>query len=96
MGKPLHLKRMHNQRIHLEKENPDYFAHFASDNLLDFIAYIVAPEDSLYQHKLVKLHFQIPENYPSVGTWTDEMGCTLNLQQLTETSGTAPSHLHPT
>lgn len=66
MATSLHVKRMARERVELEKENPDYFVHFKDDNLLDFEAYVVGPDDSLYQHKFVKLRFEIPEKYPFV------------------------------
>lgn len=34
--------------------------------MFHFTAYIIAPEDSVYRHKLVKLQFEIPPNYPLV------------------------------
>lgn len=62
----LATKRMARERQMLQTENEDYFAFFHDDNLLSFDAYVVGPEDSLYRHKLVKLHFDIPYNYPMV------------------------------
>ncbi|KUI54999.1 Ubiquitin-conjugating enzyme E2 Z [Cytospora mali] len=64
MATGLAVKRMAKERKELEKENPDYFVVFKDDNLLKFDAYVVGPEDSLYRHKLVKLHFDIPCEYP--------------------------------
>ncbi|RYP15536.1 hypothetical protein DL765_005655 [Monosporascus sp. GIB2] len=66
MTTPLHIKRMTRERENLEKENPDYFVHFQDNNLLNFEAYVLGPDDTLYQHKLVKLCFKIPERYPLV------------------------------
>ncbi|RYP11093.1 hypothetical protein DL764_000251 [Monosporascus ibericus] len=66
MTTPLHIKRMTRERGNLEKENPDYFVHFQDNDLLNFEAYILGPDDTLYQHKLVKLRFKIPERYPLV------------------------------
>ncbi|RYO94745.1 hypothetical protein DL766_000008 [Monosporascus sp. MC13-8B] len=66
MTTPLHIKRMTREREILEKENPDYFVHFQDNHLLNFEAYILGPDDTLYQHKLVKLCFKIPERYPLV------------------------------
>lgn len=62
----LALKRMTRERQVLQTKNEDYFAFFQDDNLLSFDAYVVGPDDSLYKHKLVKLHFDIPHNYPMV------------------------------
>lgn len=62
----LAMKRMARERQMLEKENEDYFAFFRDDDLLSFDAYVVGPDDSVYKHKLVKLHFDIPSNYPMV------------------------------
>ncbi|RYP48139.1 hypothetical protein DL768_005936 [Monosporascus sp. mg162] len=62
MTTPLHIKRMTRERENLEKENPDYFVHFQDNDLLNFEAYILGPDDTLYQHKLVKLCFKIPES----------------------------------
>ncbi|KAI0474081.1 ubiquitin-conjugating enzyme/RWD-like protein [Xylariaceae sp. FL0804] len=64
MATPLCLKRMTKERCELEKENPDYWVNFKDDNLLKFEAYVLGPEDTLYQHKLIKLIFEIPNNYP--------------------------------
>ncbi|KAK7743181.1 hypothetical protein SLS53_004266 [Cytospora paraplurivora] len=64
MATGLAAKRMAKERKELEKENPDYFVVFKDDDLLTFDAYVVGPEDSLYRHKLVKLHFDIPREYP--------------------------------
>lgn len=64
MATGLAAKRMAKERKDLEKENPDYFVVFNDDDLLKFDAYVVGPEDSLYRHKLVKLHFEIPREYP--------------------------------
>ena len=61
------MKRMRKERDRIEKEASDeWFVSFKDDNLLDFTAYIVGPEDSLYRHKFIKVHFQIPPNYPMV------------------------------
>lgn len=64
MATGLAVKRMAKERKELEKENPDYFVVFKDDDLLKFDAYVVGPDDSLYRHKLVKLHFEIPREYP--------------------------------
>ncbi|KAK7749997.1 hypothetical protein SLS62_008106 [Diatrype stigma] len=66
MTTPLAIKRMTRERQVLEKENSDYFVRFEDNDLLEFEAYVVGPDDTLYQHKLIKLHFEIPENYPMV------------------------------
>ncbi|RYP41320.1 hypothetical protein DL769_011586 [Monosporascus sp. CRB-8-3] len=66
MTTPLHIKRMTRERENLEKDNPDYFVHFQDNDLLNFEAYVLGPDDTLYQHKLVKLCFKIPERYPLV------------------------------
>ncbi|KAI0446477.1 UBC-like protein [Xylaria telfairii] len=58
------VTRMMAERAGLEEENPDYKVFFKDDNMLDFEAYIYGPEDSLYRHKLVKLRFTIPDQYP--------------------------------
>lgn len=41
-------------------------AFFKDEDLLHFTAYVKGPDDSLYRHKLVKLKFDIPINYPFV------------------------------
>lgn len=64
MATGLAVKRMAKERKELEKDNPDYFVVFKDDDLLKFDAYVVGPDDSLYRHKLVKLHFDIPREYP--------------------------------
>lgn len=67
MAAPLAMKRMPRERRELEKANPDYFVYFdKNDNLMNFNAYILGPEDSLYNHKLIKVHIEIPDNYPVV------------------------------
>lgn len=60
------VSRMMAERAGLEEENSDYKVFFKDDNLLEFDAYIYGPDDSLYRHKLVKLHFSIPYQYPLV------------------------------
>ncbi|KAI3319691.1 UBC-like protein [Xylariaceae sp. AK1471] len=60
------IKRVMSERAGLEEENPDYKVFFQDDNLLSFDAYVAGPDDSLYRHKLLKLHFEIPELYPMV------------------------------
>lgn len=64
MATGLAIKRMAKERKELEKDNPDYFVVFKDDDLLKFDAYVVGPDDSLYRHKLIKLHFEIPRDYP--------------------------------
>lgn len=39
---------------------------FKDEDMFHFTAYIKAPEDSVYRHKVVKLEFEIPSNYPLV------------------------------
>ncbi|CAJ2499810.1 Uu.00g026630.m01.CDS01 [Anthostomella pinea] len=93
MATPLHIKRMTRERTNLEKENPDYFVRFEDDNLLKFEAYVLAPEDSLYQHKLIKLHFEIPTNYPMASATYSRFSW--NIIKLTKTQGTTQSHICP-
>lgn len=64
MASPLCVKRLARERQRLQESTSDYFIHFEDDNLLEFDAYIVGPDDSLYRHKFVKIHFTIPSNYP--------------------------------
>ncbi|KAI8629671.1 UBC-like protein [Xylariaceae sp. FL1651] len=59
-------KRMMAERAVLEEEKPEYKVFFHNDNLLKFDVYIVALDDSVYKHKLVKLEFNIPPEYPMV------------------------------
>lgn len=69
MVAPLAAKRMAKERQELEKassqeNDPDYFVIFKDDNLFEFDAYIIAP-DTIYRHRLLKLHFEIPQDdYP--------------------------------
>ncbi|KAI1751830.1 UBC-like protein [Xylaria castorea] len=56
--------RMMAERAGLEEENTDYKVFFKDENILEFEAYIYGPDDSLYRHKLVKLRFNISEQYP--------------------------------
>ncbi|KAI0467179.1 UBC-like protein [Xylaria cf. heliscus] len=58
------IGRMMAERAGLEEENTDYKVFFKDDNLLDFEAFVYGPDDSLYRHKLVKLRFVIPPEYP--------------------------------
>lgn len=48
----------------LSKPNPDYTVLFPPDTLFSFTALVFGPADTLYAHKLIKLHFEIPEEYP--------------------------------
>lgn len=67
MTTPVCIKRMRKERETLEKSgNGEYCVHFEDENLLNFIAYVAGPEDSLYRHKFIKLKFEIPQNYPLV------------------------------
>ena len=66
MATPLAVKRMLREREQLTQPSPSYFVQFDDDNLLSFHAYVQGPEDSLYRHKLIKLHFDVPSNYPLV------------------------------
>ncbi|ORY56653.1 ubiquitin-conjugating enzyme/RWD-like protein [Pseudomassariella vexata] len=66
MATTLRTKRMTREHGELIKANPDYFVYFKDDGLTKFDAYVVGPEDTLYQHKFVKLRFEIPEKYPLV------------------------------
>lgn len=60
------MKRMPRERKNLETPNNDYFACFKDDNLLGFYAYVIGPVGTLYEHKFVKLRFEIPHEYPFV------------------------------
>ena len=64
MASPICIKRLTKERMTLEKHNPDYFVRFKDDNLQSFDAYIYGPADTLYSHKLLKLHVDIPNDYP--------------------------------
>ncbi|KAI1129189.1 UBC-like protein [Nemania abortiva] len=64
MSSALPWKRLTHERAMLEEENPDYKVFFEDDNLLRFLAYIPAPDSSVYKHKLVKLLFEIPDSFP--------------------------------
>lgn len=69
MVSPLAAKRMAKEREDLEKassqgKDRDYFVIFKDENNFEFDAYIIAP-DTIYRHRLVKLHFEIPQDdYP--------------------------------
>ena len=68
MVAPLAAKRMAKERQDLEKassqaKDQDYFVIFQDADLLNFDAYVVAP-DTIYRYRLVKLHFEIPKEYP--------------------------------
>lgn len=60
------MKRLARERERLPSNNTEFFVNFKDDNLRTFEAYIVGPKDSLYEHKFVKLRFDIPDNYPLV------------------------------
>jgi ubiquitin-conjugating enzyme E2 Z len=66
MAMPLRMKRMVRERQNLEKPNEDYAVFFGDNNLFSFYAYVMGPADTLYEHKFVKLKFDIPESYPLV------------------------------
>lgn len=59
-------KRMAKERKELEAEATNYFAIFKDDDLLNFDAYVVGPEGTPYEHKFVKVHLEIPNQYPMV------------------------------
>lgn len=68
MVPPLAVRRMAKERQDLEKsssqdKDQDYFVIFQDNNLLQFDAYVIAP-DTIYRYRLVKLHFDIPIEYP--------------------------------
>lgn len=68
MAAALAIKRMAKERQDLEKasnqdKDQDYFVFFQDDNLLQFDAYVIAP-DTIYRYRLLKLHFDIPAEYP--------------------------------
>ncbi|KAI1338337.1 ubiquitin-conjugating enzyme/RWD-like protein [Xylariaceae sp. FL0016] len=60
------VKRMTKERITLEKENLDYIVHFDDENMLKFDAYVRGPDETIYQHKLIRLRFEVPDRYPMV------------------------------
>lgn len=60
------IKRLTKERERLPKDNNDFWIGFKDDNLRQFTAYVLGPDDSLYKHKLVKLKFDVPEQYPLV------------------------------
>lgn len=67
MASPVCMKRMQKEREKFAKQDgTEYFVHFKDEDLLNFTAYIVGPEDSLYKHKFLKFKFEIPANYPLV------------------------------
>lgn len=61
---PINVKRMSKERERLEKPNPDYFVHFKNDDVTSLDAYLLGAPDSLYSHKVLKFHIDIPSNYP--------------------------------
>ena len=60
------MKRLVKERERMPQDNNDFWVGFKDDNLRQFSAYIIGPDDSVYKHKLVKLKFDIPEKYPLV------------------------------
>ncbi|KAJ8120140.1 hypothetical protein O1611_g10440 [Lasiodiplodia mahajangana] len=60
------LKRMMSEVPMLREEKPEYAVFFEKDNIMSFNAYITAPDDSVYRHKLLKVHINIPDDYPDV------------------------------
>lgn len=96
MATPLPVKRMTKERQELEKENSDYFVHFKDDNLLEFDAYIIGPDDSLYQHKLIKLRLKIPDRYPMVSAPLDVRPPFLAWDSDEIIQGTADCHVRTT
>ncbi|KAG8162414.1 hypothetical protein KVR01_008179 [Diaporthe batatas] len=62
-------KRMAKERKDLEEASnqetdQDYVVFFQDHDLLQFDAYVIAP-DTIYRYRLVKLHFDIPNTYPT-------------------------------
>lgn len=58
------MKRITRERERFPKDSQEFFVNWNDADLRKFDAYIVGPTDSLYRYKLVKLKFQLPDNYP--------------------------------
>lgn len=58
------MKRQARERERFPNDSQEIFVNFKDDNLRSFEAYIIGPDDSLYEHKFIKLKFDIPSNYP--------------------------------
>lgn len=60
------IKRLVKERERFSTDSTEYWANFKDDNLRAFDTYIIGPDDSVYKHKLIKLKFEIPDDYPLV------------------------------
>ena len=60
------MKRLAKERERFAKDDSEFWVHWKDDNLRKFEAYIIGPDDSVYKHKLLKLQFDIPDQYPFV------------------------------
>ena len=58
------MKRITRERERFPTDSAEFFVNWKDENLRKFEAYIVGAEDSVYRHKLVKLKFDLPHNYP--------------------------------
>lgn len=67
---PPAVKRIIWERRELESEHPEYKVFFDDRAPMTFIAFIIGPDDSIYQHKLLKFRIDIPLNYPNVSQAT--------------------------
>lgn len=60
------MKRLTKERERFTIDDSEFWVNWKDDSLRKFEAYIIGAEDSVYKHKLIKLRFDIPDNYPIV------------------------------
>lgn len=60
------MKRLGKERERFPADDSEFWVNWNDENLRTFEAYIVGTDDSVYKYKLVKLRFDIPDNYPIV------------------------------
>ncbi|KAI0020120.1 ubiquitin-conjugating enzyme/RWD-like protein [Xylariomycetidae sp. FL0641] len=60
----MYVTRMMREVRELQQENPDFKVFISEGNLTTFDAYVFGPADTPYEHKLIRLQFTIPQDYP--------------------------------
>ncbi|KAI0099237.1 UBC-like protein [Nemania sp. FL0031] len=59
-------KRMLSELPMLLKEKPEYAVFLRDESIMKLSAYITAPDNSVYKHKVLKFNIWIPQEYPNV------------------------------
>lgn len=60
------LKRLAKERERFTTDDSEFWVAWNDTNLRAFTAYIIGPVDSVYAYKLIKLRFDIPDQYPFI------------------------------